>query len=368
MTDSPSLSVCCNVDSTLLQTTKILSEKLHLPCRFLPPNDAAQRNTIDSDILITTQDILPSLIKILDDQTSTIVQVNRDMGWAAQVSCVHAFGIAEIIPSGLCASNLFNALINQLEQPSSNAGPNVKHALWQYQKLIFDNDFPNLSLPLDTHAHGTFSEHHCIALFARIARQRLSGLLYLKNQHINWSFQFNNGALCNANTYLSKPFFGFHAWQHISHLPSHHPKISPKNNDANDDQTKSWLAFLLNETFSWLNAEFDWIPQNPMPSPLCQSTVSPTELIDICKQNALTSIPDAVILDGTHSLLSYFFKLRDNKDGCLADDLSLKVKSVIDKLSVGDSFAELLTTLPDDYKVQRVVYLAAMLDELDWKP
>lgn len=369
MSDSPSLSVCCNVDSTLLRNAKILSEKWHLTCRFVPPDAAAKIYPIDSDILLTTQDILPALInlKILDEHTAIIMQINRDMGWAAQLSCVHAFGIDEIIPCGMCASNLFNALINQLEQPSNNSGINAKHALWRYQKLIFANDFPNRVPSLITPAHGVFSECHCTALLARIARQRHSGLLYLKNQHINWSFQFDNGALCTANTNLSEPFFGFNAWQ-MTQATSNHQKISTENNDLNDEQNKLWLAFLLDEVFSWLDAEFDWIPQNPISPQQQQQTLSASELIDICKQNALHAIPDAVILDGTHSLLSYFLKLRDNNDGCLADDLSLKLKSVIDKLKVGDSFAELLTTLPDDYKVQRVVYLAAMLDELDWKP
>ena len=370
MTVSPSLSVCCNVDSTLHRAAKILSENLHLNGRFLPPDAAAQLNAFDSDILITTQNILPSLVNLnlLDEQTSIIMQLNREMGWAAQVACVQTFGIHEIIPCGRCASNLFNALINRLEQPSPNTGINAKHALWRYQKLIFANDSPNQPPSLNNPAHGCFSECHAVALFARIARNRLSGLLYLKNQHINWSFQFVNGALCNAKTFLSEPLFGFNAWLQITQNLSNHPEISPNHNDSYDKQTKSWLAFLVAETFSWLNAEFDWMPENSMASTQHPDALSAPELIDICKQNVLNNIPDAVILDGTHSLLSYFFKLRDNENGGFADDLSLKVKSVIDKLKMGDSFAELLATLPDDYKVQRVVYLAAMLDELDWKP
>ena len=45
--------------------------------------------------------------------------------------------------------------------------------------------------------------------------------------------------------------------------------------------------------------------------------------------------------------------------------LPKEARVVLEKLRDGNTLTEMLAMLPQDYPVQRVVYLAAMLDELN---
>ena len=73
-----------------------------------------------------------------------------------------------------------------------------------------------------------------------------------------------------------------------------------------------------------------------------------------------------MILEVVVSALPYFLKLRDNARGVFRMQLPKEARVVLEKLRDGNTLTEMLAMLPQDYPVQRVVYLAAMLDELNW--
>lgn len=73
-----------------------------------------------------------------------------------------------------------------------------------------------------------------------------------------------------------------------------------------------------------------------------------------------------MIHEVTHSALSYFLKLNDNASGFCRGVLPAKANVVVERLQSGSRLNEMLAMLPSHYPVQRIVYLVAMMDELNW--
>ena len=319
-----------------------------------------------------------------------ILRLQPQTGWAAAAEYCLSCGFSEILPGGSSLSNIWVALRNTAEASARRPGEciigeNAVHAMRRCQKNITSQILPNRLLPADGPWQGCLSQTHFLALFWNLVSTKASGVLHLRRPGIHWILTMNVGFPFAMDSRDSEEVFGFEAWYEQNgqdcpvdidaRLPS--ARVRPDETQTQKFQIihenrrsfeirRMWLAALIGELFTWPEASFDWNPGGQKTLSLDEPVFAEHDVDEIVADAALARIPNAMILEVVVSALPYFLKLRDNARGVFRMQLPKEARVVLEKLRDGNTLTEMLAMLPQDYPVQRVVYLAAMLDELNW--
>ena len=227
--------------------------------------------------------------------------------------------------------------------------------------------------------YGTFEHTHFSAIFYRLCAQHQTGRLHLRRTGLHWVIFFKDGAPFDIDMRSSRNSLDFPAWYQRKTQNSS-PEISTNLSIQDRELTrreiireipgyekwfKTWLTDMICEIFAWPQAEFQWMPGNiPVTEPY-HPQMSAKDCMQILQTGVLLWLSEASILDVTQSVLPYFLKLNDNKALAEASFSTQGFESIVEKLKMGDTLAEMLTGNHASHIVHSVIYMLIMMGHLD---
>lgn len=344
--------------------------------------------------------------------TSWILRMPPDAGWAMSAELSESSHFSEIMLDSIsltnvleavgailerrqacereCAKNSENASVAELSSneslktgvlckscADSFKGDGIWHALQAWQNQVFGMAFSRPLTTVRERFHGTFSQTPWLSLFYRLFAEKSSGTLHLRRRYLHFTLVFRGGFPVCADTRDASDVLGFEAWDACrcdearieDKLPSMRFKLDKGEGLVDSrlfERRRAYICHLIDEIFTWPDARFSFIQGTEKELSSDDPGFSEHDIYAMISHAVFLRIPDAMIHEVTHSALSYFLKLNDNGSGFWGSDFSKKANVVIERLRSGNSLSEMLAMLPDEYPVQRVVYAAAMLNELNW--
>ena len=309
-----------------------------------------------------------------------------ELGWAAEYETAIQFEFADILPIPATSSNLFEALYLLSNKPLK--GNSFSHARFRWlrqgtehfmqlhhdaliEKLdeLSDNAKTDLySIPfanpyLIFTPKGSLIHTHFVAILHTISERHLTGTLHLWRASLHWIFYFSEGDIVHVHTSDNLHFFesGQKQASSTNDIDSHSKdEITPET----ENRLPNNLSFIY-EVFTWPDGNFEWIDNKVQHNLNFISHTKQKLAESIIIQASLKWIPMTIILEVTHSCLSYFLKLKDNVPKLPEADLSPQVTAVVEKLTKGDNLTETVASFSSDYPVHRVVYLLLILGHID---
>lgn len=380
--------ICATRDESLRAIINVLQSYFGFTVHFVLSIDSLSSlmSQFKPEIGLCDFDISPADVLELPNryrETAWILRMPSEMGWAAVAEIGYSSSFVEVIPSQVSVGNIFEALSCCAErEDSSIVGSTIRHAMAAWQDLVFGKSpacaLSSLALPEGKdRLCGSLVRTPWLSILYRIYKDKASGVVHLRRKYTHLAITFNAGYPVSADTRALGAVVGFDAWYsrhgndaHIDErLPSMRYRRQKEESEVDPklfERRRAYVTAVVEDVFAWPTARFEFIP---MPERAVQPedpVFSPHDIEEIMQDAALVRIPSAMIHEVTHSALSYFLKLNDNASGFCRGVLPAKANVVVERLQSGSRLNEMLAMLPSHYPVQRIVYLVAMMDELNW--
>lgn len=380
--------LCATQDESLREVVTVLQSHLGGEVRFVDDIDALDVSMSQCHFEIGLCDFDMSPDEALDlprrfPQTSWILRMSTDMGWAAVAEIGYSSSFVEVIPSQVSAWNIYEAVASCAERGNGGvAGANIRHAMSAWRDQIFGkisvSALSSLSLPEGRdRLRGNVARTPWLSILYRIYREKASGIVHLRRKNARLAITFNAGYPVSVDARALSAVMGFDAWysRHGSdaHLDERLPSTRYRRQKEGEEidpklfeRRRAYVTAVIEDVFAWPTAEFEFLPRPERAASSDDAVFSAHDIEEIMQNAALKRIPSAMIHEVTHSALSYFLKLKDNADGFYRVVAPPKANVVVERLRSGSRLNEMLAVLPSSYPVQRIVYLVAMMDELNW--